>query len=119
MTLTTRNKRVPTLRRTFPPLESGRKRLLRARNKAAFGNEPRLAELEKRLLDMGGLMALLFLPDNQVGELLDRGRYFPGSGAQLLRDQESACHSNASMLFYRTEGSVRIASGYALSADGL
>ena len=61
----------------------------------------------------------MFLPDHQIGELLDRGRYFPGSGARSRRGEESACHANASMLLVATKGAVRIASGYALSPDGL
>ena len=45
----------------------------------AFTADPRRVELERRLLDLGGVMALLFLPDPQIGELLERGRYFPGA----------------------------------------
>jgi hypothetical protein len=111
--------RAPKLRRTFSPLEPGRESILRERNQAAFSNEPRRADLERRLLDLGGTFALLFLPDHQIGELLDRGRYFPGVKALFSQGEDSACHANASMLFVASRGEVRIASGYALSPDGL
>ena len=100
-------------------LESDREQVLRERNQAAFASEPRLADLEKRLLDAGGLVALLFLPEPHVGELLERGRTFPECWPQLRRDKQSDCHRNAARLFCRTKGAVRIASGYALSDDSL
>jgi hypothetical protein len=64
-------------------------------------------------------VALLFLPDDQIGEVLDRGRYFPGRRARIEQGVMSACHTNVSVLFFLTGGTVRIATGYALSADGL
>jgi hypothetical protein len=114
-----RRRRAPRLRRTFPPLAPEREAILHERNRAAFADDPRRAELERRLLDLGGTLALLFLPDPHVGELLDRGRCFPGAGALMCRGVPSACHANSAMMFVRSRGAVRIASGYALSPDGL
>jgi hypothetical protein len=93
--------------------------MLRQRNRNAFAEDPRLVELERRLLNLGGLLALLFLHEPQIAELLERGRYFPGAKARIRRGQRSACHSNVSLLFVLTEGAVRIATGYGLSPDGL
>jgi hypothetical protein len=93
--------------------------MLRERNRCAFEVDPRLEVLERRLLDLGGLMALLFRPDPDIGRLLERGRYFPGSGARMCRGGDSACHGNAGLLFVESKGAVRIATGYALSDDGL
>ena len=112
-------RRPPKLRRTFPPLKPEREAFLRERNRTAFAADPRRAELEGRLLELGGTVALLFLPDPQIGELLDRGCYFPGAGSLMQRGLPSACHTNAAMLLVRSRGSVRIAFGYALSTDGL
>jgi hypothetical protein len=64
-------------------------------------------------------MALLFLPDSQIGELLDRGRYFPGARALMCRGEPSGCHANAAMMFVKSRGEARMACGYALSDDGL
>jgi len=64
-------------------------------------------------------MALLFLRDHDIGELLARGRYFPGERARTRRGANSACHSNAAMLFVRTTREIRIATVYVLSSDGL
>jgi hypothetical protein len=112
-------RRAQRLRRSFPPLEPEREAILRERNRAAFEYDPCRAELERRLLDLGGTLALLFLPDSHVGELLDRGRYFPGARALMQLGEPSACHANSAMMFVRSKGAVWIASGYALSADGL
>jgi hypothetical protein len=107
------------LRRDFPALEPGREDLLRERNRVALEDDPRRAELERRLLDLGGRMALLFLPDLQIGELLARGRYFPGARALMRLGAPSGCHGNVAMLHIESRGEVRIAQGYALSDDGL
>ena len=109
----------PKLRRTFPPLESEREAMLRERNRCVFEADPHLELLERRLLELGGLMALLFRPDPDIGRLLERGRYFPGSGARLCRGRDSACHPIACLLFVNSGAAMRIATGYALSDDGL
>jgi hypothetical protein len=111
--------RAPRLRRSFPPLESEREGLLRDRNRAAFEDDPRRSELERRLLDLSGTLALLFLPDPYIGELLVCGRYFPGGRPLMRLGLPSSCHSNAAVLPVETDGAVRIAFGYALRPDGL
>jgi hypothetical protein len=93
--------------------------MLRERNRCACEADPRREVLERRLLDLGGHTALLFLPDPDIGRLLERGRYFPGSGARMCRGGDSACHGNAGLLFVESRGAVRVATGYALSDDGL
>jgi hypothetical protein len=113
------NRRLPRLRRTFRPLEPEREAMLRQRNRNAFAEDPRLVELERRLLNLGGLMALLFLHEPQIAELLERGRYFPGAKAQIRRGQRSASHSNVSLQFVLTDGAAGIATGCGLSPDGL
>jgi hypothetical protein len=109
----------PRLRRTFPPLEPEREAMLRERNRCAFEADPRLEALERRLLDLGGLMPVFYRSDPDIGRLLERGRYFPGSRARMCRGGDSACHGNAGLLFVESRGAVRIATGYALSDDGL
>jgi hypothetical protein len=114
-----RPRRPPKLRRSFPPHEPEWEALIRDKNRAAFAEDPRRVELERRLLGLGGTIALLFLADPQIGELLDRGRYFPGAGALMRLGEPSACHANTAMMFVRSRGEVRVASGYALTPDGL
>src|SRR5262249_24384023 len=106
-------------RRSFPPHEPEWEAFVRDKNRATFAEDPRRAELERRLLGLRGTIALLFLPDPQIGELLDRGRYFPAAGALMWLGEPSASHANAAMMFVQSTGEVRIDSGYALSADGL
>ena len=104
-------RRAPSLRRPFPVLEPEREAFLRGRNRVAFTADPRRVELERRLLDLGGVMALLFLPDPQIGELLERGRYFPGARALMRLGEPASCHANAAMMFVQSEGEVRVAIG--------
>jgi hypothetical protein len=109
----------PKLRRAFPIQEPEWEAWVRERNRAALSDDPRSAELENRLLELGGTVAILFQPDYHVSELLTQGRYFPGAGALFCRGRMSACHENVSMLYLLTNGQIRIATGYALSPDGL
>jgi hypothetical protein len=48
-----RPRRPPKLRRSFPPREPEWEALMRDKNRAAFAEDPRRAELERRLLDLG------------------------------------------------------------------
>jgi hypothetical protein len=111
--------RAPKSRTTFQPLEPQYLAMIREKNRAALSRDPRRAELERRLLDLGGAMAILFMPDCYMGKLMDRGRDFPGTRALMRRGQPNACHANAGMLFVESHGDTRIATGYTLSPDGL
>jgi hypothetical protein len=93
--------------------------MMREKNRRAFDAEPRLAELERRLLGLGGHTALLFLPQPYVEQILSRGRFMPGARALSWPGAPSNCHGNAATHYALSEGAVRIASGYALSEDGL
>ena len=52
-------------------------------------------------------------------KIVERGRLFPGEGAELRFMAPSQCHRNAAKLWYDSESVIRIASGYALSEDGI
>jgi hypothetical protein len=83
-------RRTPKRRRSFPPHKPEWEAFVRDKNRATFAEDPRRAELERRLLGLGGTIALLFLPDPQIGESLDRGRYFPAARELMTQEDRLA-----------------------------
>jgi hypothetical protein len=108
----------PPLRRSFPEPHPAWAARRREKKQRAFEAEPRLAELERRLLDLGGHTVLLVTGQPYVEQILERGRCMPGARSLYWRGAPSECHGNAATLYVRSQGAVRIASGYALSEDG-
>lgn len=90
---------------------------------------PKMLELRDRLLSFGGHEACTPVTDPDIDLILSNGQLWFGDICILKKGAPSQCHSNASRLFEahasrNGEGSgsrqtVTIATGYALSPDGL
>lgn len=94
--------------------------LLNRRFREAVTQQPELEGLKEVLLRLGGeLLVAPPKPDQDVPMLLERG--FLMSGPIKLNVMESSsCHRNVASVWIRKEfGIVGIATGYALSEDGL
>ena len=78
-------------------------------------------DLAKRLLSFAG--ASVCIPDleEDLDAIMQRGQLWLGNRSQLMKGEGSRCHSNVSELFRnnRDEHEVAIATGYALSDDGI
>ena len=97
-----------------------REELLNRRLSEAISRQPELEHLKELLLNLGGeLLVAPPKPDQDVPMLLERG--FLMSGPIMLNEMESSsCHRNVASIWLRKEfGIVGIATGYALSDDGL
>jgi hypothetical protein len=75
-------------------------------------------KLRDHLLAIGGVR-LGVLPTDQDFSVLQRGKSFDAAAAKLRRMERSRCHSNAASLWCQSRKRIRIASGYALSEDGI
>ena len=77
-------------------------------------------ELHNVLLSIGGYETCFPLIEEDMPALLDRGRYYPGR-SKLMKGQDCKCHANACGIWLanKDDKDVSIATGYALSADGL
>jgi len=97
------------------------KTFLNRRFRDAASKQPELKRLKALLLRLGGdfIVAPPRQPDQHVPSLLEQG--FLTSGPITLRVMKSSsCHENvASVWTKRRFGIVGIATGYALSGDGL
>ena len=97
-----------------------REELLNRRFREASAQQPELERLKELLLRMGGeFLVAPPKPDQDVPMLLEPG--FLMSGPIRLNVMESSsCHQNVASVWTRKEfGIVGIATGYALSDDGL
>ena len=88
-------------------------------NEATIRRSPEAGELRRRLLAIGGNRVYLQVPDPDLPALLSRGRTFPTEGVRRRRLARNQCHRNVATLWCNAPGRVRIATGYALSDDGL
>jgi hypothetical protein len=105
---------------SFPPMAVEQASFLRARLREMTREQPALRVLRKRLLAIGGLELVAPVePDPDLDKVLERSRPADGRNARRRRGLPSECHSNVAQLCRRSDGALRIATGYALSPDGL
>jgi len=78
-------------------------------------------ELIKKLLSFGGYEACVEYQDADAKNLLERGQLWYGDHAILIKGAPNQCHRNACNLWLGncTTHEVAVATGYALSNDGL
>jgi hypothetical protein len=90
------------------------------RLREAISQQPELERLRELLLHLGGeFLVAPPMPDHDVPMLLERGFLMPGP-IVLNVMESSSCHRNVASVWTRREfGIVGIATGYALSDDGL
>jgi hypothetical protein len=97
------------------------KKFLSRRLRDAVSKQPELKELKTLLLRLGGdfIVAPPRSPDQDVPSLLESG--FVTSGPITLKVMKSSsCHENVAAVWTKRKfGIVGIATGYALSEDGL
>jgi len=97
-----------------------REELLNRRFREASAQQPELERIKELLLHMGGeFLVAPPKPDQDVPMLLERGFLMSGP-IKLNVIESSSCHQNVASVWTRKEfGIVGIATGYALSDDGL
>lgn len=74
--------------------------------------------LREKLLSFGGIEACLPLVEEDYDAIMERGEFFYGS-SYMRKGRPSRCHENASLLWDANRNNTKIATGYALSEDGL
>jgi len=77
-----------------------------------------LESLKNRLLDIGGWAVCLPKIEEDLYEIMTRGRKFAGQSI-VMRGEDCACHSNSACLWDANRESLYICTGYALSKDGM
>ena len=77
--------------------------------------------LRDKLLSFGGFDACLPIVEEDINEILQRGQFWYGDKSKLMRGEPNRCHSNSCNLWEQNRNlhEVAIATGYALSEDGM
>lgn len=88
------------------------------------GNEPLDEELQRlraRLLAFGGHQVCLAYPEPDLEKIMARGQLWYGDIAIKKAGKASRCHSNSALYWLKNskEQMLAIATGYALSEDGM
>jgi hypothetical protein len=101
-------------------IDSKRKEFLANRLREAIAKQPELEQLSTLLLGFGGeFLVATHNPDDFVTTLLECG-FLTDGPITMCKMAASSCHRNVATLWkQRQRGIVAIASGYALSDDGL
>lgn len=86
------------------------------REKRAMDSALRLRD---KLLSFGGDEACMVLYDQDEPNIMERGQLFVGTGIKYRKGLPSQCHYNSSLLWEANKGRCQIATGYALSEDGM
>jgi hypothetical protein len=100
-----------TAKPDYPPLEPD--------HAASLRGDPRLTELRRRLLDIGGNEVAFVQPEPYPGELLARGCLHPKRGLRPWFIPSNQCRANAASLWYGSGGRIRVATGYSIGMCGL
>ena len=103
-----------------PAMMPERKAFLNSKLREAAAKQPELKRLKALLLRLGGdLLVAPSKPDQDVPMLLEQG--FVMSGPIKLKVMKSkSCHQNVALVWSKRKfGIVGIATGYALTNDGL
>lgn len=100
-------------------MDKQQKQFLKQKRDWAVSLDPRMAELERRLLELGG-EAVVFShgPDDDLDKILGRGKTWDDHEIVRKSGRPSGCHSNSARLWEK-KLSRQITSGYYLSDDGL
>jgi hypothetical protein len=113
---------------SFQPLDRSQAKFLRQRTARMLKAVPAYANLRKRLLRIGGIDVVPPVIDSSsaaqlarqrydVGQVLQAGRTWSGARAKIEQMETNSCHRNVARIC--TSRCGHIASGWALSMDGL
>lgn len=79
----------------------------------------RMFVLRNRLLSFGGEEVSMPVYEEDYDAIMQRGQFFYGDHARMMRGAPSQCHRNSALMWDANRGKCQIATGYALSEDGL
>lgn len=96
-----------------------RHRLLNEPRSKAVPRVRALLGLRDRLLAVAGAEACMPNVEEDLGRLLLFGEYWLGSGSILKPGRPCHCHSNSLRLWASNRSKYAVATGYALSHDGM
>lgn len=79
----------------------------------------KLFELKKRLLSIAGESTCLPIQEVDIDDILSRGQIWYGDKCKMKTGNPCQCHSNSAYYWDKHYKNTRIATGYALTEDGM
>jgi hypothetical protein len=99
------------------PMSPERRHFLAEKAREAIEGNPKIEDLQARLLAMGGEAAVFGVAPRLIELLLERGVVFPGEW-RLYRRSSGRCHYNSARLWAAQPELRQLATGFALGDDG-
>jgi hypothetical protein len=75
--------------------------------------------LRDKLLTFGGEEACMPSEEEDLQKILSRGQFWYGHNLRMMRGLPSQCHRNSAALWDKNRDKVVLATGYALTEDGM
>lgn len=93
--------------------------IVKPANKEEAEKMEKMFVLRDKLLSFGGAEACMPIIEEDYDNIMNRGQLFYGKGTHFRKGEPCRCHSNACYLWEANKGRCQIATGYALSSDGI
>lgn len=93
--------------------------IVKPANEAEAAERRRMFALRDKILSFGGEEVCMAFDEEDYDAIMQRGQLFYGNHAQMMPGAPSQCHSNSAYLWDANRGRCQIATGYALSEDGM
>ena len=78
-----------------------------------------ILKLRDKLLTFGGEQACMPNVEEDLHNILNRGQFWYGDRIKIMKGEDRRCHRNSSELWWNNKDKLCIATGYALSEDGM
>lgn len=78
-----------------------------------------MAALRDRLLSFGGQQVSMPYTEDDLESIMTRGQLWYGDRTRMIKGEMSQCHKNSCALWELNKNLLMIATGYALSDDGM
>lgn len=81
--------------------------------------QKKMIALRDRLLTFGGYGVCMPAIEEDLEAIMNRGQLFYGKGTRFKKGKPNECHRNSCLLWEANRDKCSIATGYALSEDGI
>lgn len=79
----------------------------------------KMFDLKEKLLSFAGETTCFPWYNSNVDTIINRGQIWYGDKLSHIKGEPSQCHSNSSLIWMSNKDKYRIATGYALTEDGM
>ena len=100
-------------------IDEPQRQFLTQRTRIALQESPELRPLLVRLLQEGGEFVVLPAIEEDLNNILSRGRLWTPKWLKMMPGENSMCHRNSALLWEANKKNCKLCTGYGLSKDGI